>query len=94
MNERLARVIKLYEGAGKIESIEGGGAKTASVCLDRAKERLAAAESLLADEYFESAYTTAYEYFDPSNPAGKTREDAQWATGQARRACEAVSSLL
>lgn len=152
MNDRLQRVIDLYESAGRIEAIADGGASAATACLERAKERLRGAELLVTDGFFEIAYTTAYdahrgaaeavvllngyrvttargaheathefaaaainesgspfdsptaapfrggrnasEYFDPANPAPKTKADAEWAIAQARRACERVSALL
>lgn len=149
MNDRLERVIKLYEPAGRIEAITDGGSATAADCLGRALDCLQAAELLLNSEKFEVAYTTAYdahrgageailllngyrittmrgaheathefaaaalddksspfeapvaatfrggrnasEYYDP---APKTKDDAQWALDQARRACDVVASLL
>jgi uncharacterized protein (UPF0332 family) len=63
MTERLDRVIKLYEGKGTIERIQGAGVESARTCLARANERLAAAEHLLDGEHWEPAYTTAYDAY-------------------------------
>lgn len=61
MNERLARVIAVYEKKGTVEAISGGGVDAARACLVRAQERLAGAEVLLDNEFWELTYTTAYD---------------------------------
>jgi hypothetical protein len=63
MTERLGRVIKLYEGKGTIERVEGATPASARACLARANERRAAAELLLDGKHWEPAYTTAYDAY-------------------------------
>lgn len=62
MNERLQRVIALYEKRGTIEAVEGG-ADVARTCLARADERLRAADLLFDSKLFEPTYTTAYDAY-------------------------------
>lgn len=59
--EAAARVIALFEGRGQLDRLEHVDATDAIACLDRAKQRLAAASVLTEAELWESAFTTAYD---------------------------------
>lgn len=61
--EGAARVIGLFEGRGQIDRLEHSDAATARACLDRAKQRFAAASVLIEAELWESAFTTAYDAY-------------------------------
>ena len=60
---RLQRVIDLYESRSTIERVESAGPPSARACLTRAQQHLGAAETLLAGDFWDAAYTTAYDAY-------------------------------
>lgn len=61
--DRAAQAIALFEARGQLDRIELADAKASRACLDRAKQRLAAASVLTEAHLWESAFTTAYDAF-------------------------------
>lgn len=59
--ERAGRVLAMFEKRGEVEALQSAGPPAARACLDRAQDRLAAAELLLGAELWESAFTNAYD---------------------------------
>lgn len=58
-----APVIALFVRRAQLDRLELADAATARACLDRAKERLAAASVLTEAQHWESAFTTAYDAY-------------------------------
>lgn len=61
--ERAERVLAIFEKWGDVEPLAGAGLSAAAACLDRARDRLAAAELLLGADLWESAFTNAYDAY-------------------------------
>jgi uncharacterized protein (UPF0332 family) len=62
MDERRARsLLARLERQGKVEALQGASDATARTCVDRAEDRLSAAEVLIGSEHWETAFTTAYD---------------------------------
>lgn len=61
--ERAERVLAMFEKRGDVEPLTSAGPAAAAACLDRARDRLAAAELLLGADLWESAYTNAYDAY-------------------------------
>lgn len=61
--ERAERVLAMFEKRGEVEALQSAGQPAARACLDRAQDRLTAAELLLGAELWESAFTNAYDAY-------------------------------
>lgn len=61
--ERAERVLAMFEKRGEVEALASAGVVAAHACLDRARDRLAAAELLIHAEHWESAFTNAYDAY-------------------------------
>lgn len=53
----------MFEQRGDVEPLVSAGPAAAVACLDRARDRLSAAELLLGADLFEAAFTSAYDAY-------------------------------
>jgi HEPN domain len=61
--EGIAKVIDLFDSRGQLDRISSADSSAAVVCLERAVDRLRAAEVLAAAEIWESAFTVDYDAY-------------------------------
>jgi len=62
-HDRAERVLAMLEKRGEVEALASAGPSAAQSCLDRARDRLAAAELLLGAALWESAFTNSYDAY-------------------------------
>lgn len=67
--QRAERVVRLFESRGELDQLLTFDESVVWACLERARARLRAATVLLDAEYWESAYTEAYDAYRTSAEA-------------------------
>lgn len=61
--EQAARVLGMFKQRGEVEKLESAGPSAATACLDRARERLSAAQLMVDASLHEAAFTRAYDAY-------------------------------